>query len=62
MLSSRDAFYWLIVLVTMTTLLSSHKNDKNIFTARVKILLFFRKKKILVLHLYLYNKINNNLL
>ena len=61
MLSSRDSFYWLIVLVTMTTLLSSHKNDKNILTARVKILLFFRKKKILVFHLYLYNKINNNL-
>ena len=50
-------FYWLIVLVAMTTPISSHVKDKNdMFTARGEDMIFLVKGEILVFHQYLYNK------
>ena len=50
------AFYWLIVLVTMTTPISSHVKDKNdMFTARGEDMIFLVKGEILVFHQYLHN-------
>ena len=57
---SRLAFYWLIVLVTRTTALSSHVEDKNVFTVHTEDnydLLEKRKFLVPVFHQYLYNKI-----
>ena len=55
---SRLAFYWLIVLVTRTTALSSHVEDKNVFTVRTEDNYdLLEKRKILLFHQYLYNKI-----
>ena len=39
------AFYWLIVLVTMTTPISSHVKDKNdMFTARGEDMIFSKRR------------------
>ena len=49
------AFYWLIVVVTMTTAISSHVKDKNdTFTARSEDMIFLVKGEILVFHQYLH--------
>ena len=44
-MKSKLAFYWLIVLVTMTTPISSHVKDKNdMFTARGKGMIFSKRR------------------
>ena len=51
------AFYWLIVLVRMTTPISSHVKDKNV-TLSARGDYFFFERRILEFHQYLqvYNK------
>ena len=57
-LSGKLSRNWLIMLVTMATLISSHVKDKNgIFTARDEEMIFLVKGKIPVFHQYLYNSI-----
>ena len=51
------AFYWLIVFVTMMTLIFSHLKDKNdMFTAHGERYDLLVKGEILVFHQYLYKE------